>query len=497
MSSNSRSVRNRRSDSPHQVNLVSARSRSNNEARKLSRSNSADGYALLRKKRVRKRNLLLGFGVLLTSLFVAAIAGLGVYALIINNNLHTDLSGNKNDFNTGVFENVFVEPETAEAPFWILLLGTDDRYGDSEYDYPRTDTMILVRVDQPNKTVAMISIPRDTYVNIPGYGMDKINAAYSLGEQEQAGAGVALAIQTVSEFAGIDIAYFAQVNFDGLVALVDDLGGVVVDVPVDIIGDYDAGSLDIYAGLQSLDGEAALVFCRSREFGIGDYQRQANQRTFLQALASQVLASDPGTIATTVTNIANMTYTNMDITKIVKIAQSMHGMRENAIHTYHVPSVTDDSTGTSYVVADSYSWRQLVEEIESGSYPPPQDDSYSGVVPDDYVALSSTAQDNLGGKTTNVTTSEYVVDVRNGNGIAGSARSVSDMLSIAGYIDGEIGNTNAYIYPTTLIIYNDTAARSAAEDIRQRLGYGRIIASNGAYEFSGDVLVVVGDDFKG
>ena len=492
MASSSRSVRSGKFESSHQVNLVSARSRSNIEVNRLSRVNSANSYAKMRKKRARRRNILIGIGVTLTSLMIAAVAALGVYAVTVNDRLHTNLQGNEVDFNNQLFEGVFVKPEKPEDPFWILLLGTDGY--DWEFDYHRTDTIILVRVDQPNKTIAMVSIPRDTYVWIPDYGWDKINAAYSLGEQEQEGGGVPLTIRTVSEFAGVDIAYFAQINFDGLVRLVDDIGGVDVDVPVDIIDDYDAGGIDIYEGLQTLNGYEALVFCRSRKFDVGDYQRQANQRTFLQALATQVLSSDPVTITTTVTNLANMTYTNMDLDKLIKIAKSFQGMQESAIHTYHVPSYTDMINEISYVLSYDYEWWELITQIDSGDYPAPQEDPYSGVIPDAYIAVEGGMQaiDSIV-----VNAGDYTVDVRNGCGIAGSARSISDKLAIAGYGTGEIGNTIAYVYPTTLIIYDYAENRSAADDIRKRLGYGKVLKSNNQYSFEGDILVVVGDDFDG
>jgi LCP family protein required for cell wall assembly len=376
-------------------------------------------------------------------------------------------------------------------------MGTDDDHGGSEI--PRTDTLILARIDQATKTAALISIPRDTYVNIPDYGFEKINAAYTYAELDDPGSGPALTIRTVSEFAGVDIAYFAQISFSGLETLVDGLGGVEVDVPVDIIYNTDSGGLDIYAGLQTLDGAHALTFCRSRDFPQGDYQRQANQRTFLQALAKQVLAADLPHIATTVSNMADMTFTNMDIPKIIAVAQGMQGMQENSIRTYHVPSAPSPEliNGVSYVLADEYSWQQLISAIDAGEYPEPQDDPYAGVVPENYVASAASATDQLAGEASSVVASDYVIDVRNGYGIQGSATAVSDMLVLAGYQRGEIGNANSMVYDTTLVIYRDESDKAAAEDIRHRLGYGKAIASSPNYVFEGNILVVVGGDFTG
>ncbi|MDR1015759.1 MAG: LCP family protein [Coriobacteriales bacterium] len=467
--------------------------RTQRRAKQLSRLDAAGGYAQIRSQRSRRKTVVKALGITLASLLVVAIIGVAAFALVVNNKLGTDFTGNKGDFDSGTFKTTLVAPEKPEDPFWMLLMGTDDR---EDLELPRTDTLILVRVDQANKAMAMISIPRDTYVEIEGIGGEKINTAYTYAEIEKPGSGTAATLKAVSRFSGVDISYFAQVNFDGLIRLVDGLNGVEVDVPVDIIGDYDAGGLDIYAGQQTLDGAHALVFCRSREFLNGDYQRQANQRTFLQALATKVLASNPATIATTVTNLADMTYTNMDIAKIVKVAQGMAGMKENGIHTYTVPSTTDDTTGTSYVVADADAWTQLLRSIEAGSYPERQDEGIGGVVPESYVA-------GPGGTATDGSTQaplgnpgDYTVEVRNGNGITGSAKDVSDAIASAGYVPGEVGDAQNSDYATTLIVYKNDGDKRVADDIRQRLGYGKPTASRGAYTFSGDILVVVGKDFK-
>jgi LCP family protein required for cell wall assembly len=427
---------------------------------------------------------------------VLAVAAIGVatFMFIINSKLGTDLQGNRMDFNSELFEGVLVEVEEPEDPFWILLMGTDDREG---YEIPRTDTLILVRVDQKNNAMAMISIPRDTYVQLEGVGPEKINTAFTYAEVNQEGSGTATTVKTVSEFAGVDISYFAQINFGGLVQLIDNLGGVEVDVPVDIVGDTDSGGLDIYAGTQVLDGERALVFCRSRAFPNGDYQRQADQRTFLQALAKKVLASNPATIATTVTDLADMTYTNMDLAKIIKVAQGMQGLQENDIKTYTVPSTTDWINGISYVIADASAWSQLIASIENGEYPERQNEIIGGIVPESYTADGASEAAGQGGSQDVVTNpGDYTVDVRNGCGIAGAAASVSETLVSTGYRQGEIGDARNSAYATTLIIYRNDADKAVANDIRRRLGYGEVIASRGDYAFNGNVLVVVGRDFS-
>jgi LCP family protein required for cell wall assembly len=488
-------VRTSREIEKNKIDLVSARSQANADVRRFSRKRSAEGYAKTRRRRALRKRIILGSCVTLAALLIASTAAFGFWVWNTAKQLGINpITGTSSDFSAGIFDGVFVEPAKPEDPFWMLLLGTDGRL---EGEAPRSDTMILVRINPAEGTAAMVSIPRDTMVEIPGVGTDKINAAYHYGEMEESGGGAALAIRTVSEFAGVDIAYFAQVDFSGFQELVDDVGGVEVNVMFDIIGDgVDADGATVYSGVQVLNGAQAFSFCQSREFGIGDYQRQANQRVFLQAFAKKVLSSDLPTIATTVGNLASMTYTNMDLQKIINVASSLQGMTERSIHTYTVPSYTDLINEISYVIADDGPWRELISELNAGRYPAAQESYLAGETPAEYQAESSTpTTDQLGGAASDVDTAKFVIDVRNGYGIEGSATGVSDMLSIAGYKRGEIGNASSFVYEETIIVYRDESDKGAANDIRARLGYGRVIASLGRYAFEGNVLVVVGGDF--
>jgi len=497
MASGARTASNKKNTALKPEKPVSAQNAGNIEAIRLSRARSASTYAKIRKKRIWKRSIIISASFVLM-LLVAVGISIVVYANSINDSFRTNLQGVKIDFEREIWQEVLVMPQTEEEPFWMLLLGSDGYSWDR--DIARTDVIILVHVDQPNKRAAMISIPRDTYVYISGLWSDKINAAYTWGEIYGSEGGVPVVIKTVSEFAGVDIAYFAMVNFDGFAELVDALGGVEVDVPVSIIGDREAGDVDIYPGVQTLNGQAALTFVRSRYFGIGDYQRTANQRTFLQALAKKVL-SDPSRITTSATQIANMTFTNMDLQRILKVAYAMNGMQESDIYTYYVPSYTDtvyyDETPISVVRASEREWKQLIAAINSGNYPPPQKGGFAGETPESYQPKDKPTGEKPNDTPITIKTNDYVVDVLNGSGIEGSAKSISDRLKACGYKPGVIGNVDNGLSDATLIIFKDVANWAAAEDIRQRLGYGWVISSEGRYEFDGDVLVIVGEDYGG
>lgn len=191
---------------------------------------------------------------------------------------------------------VEVPSEGAEVPpvEWpaerinILLLGVDQRSHEASMP-SRSDTIILVSIDPSSQRVAMISIPRDLYVEIPGYGLDRINHSHAYGDaQEYPGGGPALVMETLEHNFGLEVDYYAQVEFEGFKQLVDTLGGVTVDVESPIIDpDYPVGNgttrVYIPAGTQHLDGDRALIFARSRH-GDSDFGRSARQQQLLLAI---------------------------------------------------------------------------------------------------------------------------------------------------------------------------------------------------------------------
>lgn len=168
----------------------------------------------------------------------------------------------------------------------LLLLGTDKRQASPDW---RTDTLIVVAIRPRQGIIGMLSIPRDLWVDIPGYGPERINAADYLGEQERSNGGPALVAATLKENLGIRVDAYAQIDFAGLERIVDALGGVDVNVqrPVDDWIDEGDGKPPVHAmipaGLQHLDGRTALQYVRSRH-GTTDMDRSHRQQEVLLAL---------------------------------------------------------------------------------------------------------------------------------------------------------------------------------------------------------------------
>jgi len=156
-----------------------------------------------------------------------------------------------------------------------LALGRDITGG-------RSDTIMLLHLPANGTRPTLVSIPRDSYVPIPGVGENKINAAYSIG-------GPKLLVETVQNVTGLHVNHFMSIGFGGLVSVVNDVGGVQMCLKAPM-KDPLAG-LNLKAGCQTLDGGQALSFVRTRAFSEGDLQREQDQRVLLKGILSKLTSA--------------------------------------------------------------------------------------------------------------------------------------------------------------------------------------------------------------
>ncbi len=172
-------------------------------------------------------------------------------------------------------------------PVFLLAIGNDGRPGDT---VTRGDAIHLIGVNPILHQATVLDIPRDTGMNIPGHGVDKVNASHSFG-------GARLEADTIGATVGVSIPYTIDTDFDGFIGMVDDLGGLTVNVPVRMQDSFSGA--DFQPGVQKLDGHQALAYARNRhQWPTGDLARSENQGyLILQALA-QFRAENTGPIRT-------------------------------------------------------------------------------------------------------------------------------------------------------------------------------------------------------
>lgn len=446
-----------------------------------------------RKKAKRKRIAIAAMALVLVLVvggFGAAWAYVNQVDSALRDNLDEDLL------------NSLSATDTASDPFYMLLIGVDkseerDASGSTGGTY-RTDSMILARVDPQNKQVTLISIPRDTRVTIEGHGEQKINAAYAFG-------GPSGAIDAVSELAGVPINHYAEIDFDGFEAVVDALGGIEVDVPMEIDDSKAGGHVD--AGLQTLSGEEALILCRSRhiydEYGDGDGYRAANQRLVLSAIMEKVMESDVATLTSTVSTLAEYVTTDYSVTGILGLAQSMIGIdvSEN-VYTASVPTESLYENNIWWEVLQEDEWNTMMERVKQGLSPTEETeiDSVTGVTMSSAGNGGSSNSDlsetsTSSGSSSSASLSMANIAVRNGAGISGVASQAAQLLTAQG-ATVDTGNADSSTYKTTLIIYSDSSQASTAQAIADTLGVGEVLQNDGTYRMTKDYLVVVGADWE-
>jgi LCP family protein required for cell wall assembly len=362
-----------------------------------------------------------------------------------------------------------VEPE-ADLPEWsgtnrvnILLLGIDHR-DDEPIDGSRSDTIMVVSIDPPTKSVVMVSLPRDLWVSIPGYFQQRINVAHTAG-------GPALVGRTIEANFGIRIHHFARINFRGFEDIVDAVGGVMVDVERTIkddeypTEDYGVMRLFIPPGPQHMDGRTALQYARSRH-SENDFGRARRQQRVLMALRDRGLQLN-----------------------ILPKVPSLIGLVQKAIQT-------------DVGVTDMLALARLGTEIER--------DRIKSVVVDASLAdpfVGAAGEDLLMPRRVDIqraisrafaeaTGQTARVEVLNGTSRVGIARRLGDQLAAAGYDVVRIDTADRTDYnDTSLVILNGD--QRAATTLAARLRLPQTAVQLAPVPNSpADIRIILGSDYQ-
>jgi len=398
---------------------------------------------------------------ILTLLVVANLVVLGVVWAIQTGD--TLLSGAETDD-----EVADVLDPAAGDHLTFLVVGSDSRAGlDNLTNFgsaggARGDVVMLVRLDTETSNAQMLSIPRDLYVDIPGHGKNRINAAYSFG-------GASLMVETIKSNLDIEVNHYVEIDFVGFQAMVDEIGGVEIAFP-NAARDLKSG-LDVAAGSQTLNGEQALAYARSRTYqelqngswvsvDANDFGRTARQQEVVRAIISGL--KHPSTI-TEAGGIASamgqhMTIdTNLASASVATMFWDYKGILAGDIEGATLPGTVENIDGQSVVVASEPEAGAMLANFKAGR---------------------PFAEQPLR------------LEVLNGNGADGAAGDMSRALESLGFQVVSIGNAGTDNYAQTTVIVPDGSDNG--ELIIGALGFG--VVQFGSVDNGYDAVVIVGSD---
>lgn len=246
--------------------------------------------------------------------------------------------------------------KTADGEYLILLVGVDKNGDDdTNTDFTRTDTIMLLKADTKTGKMDLMSIPRDSRIKIRDK-FDKVNHAHAFG-------GIELTMQTLRSFLGLDIDYYVQINYQALINIVDALGGVDYDVPEGIT--IDKGKVQIKSGPNHLDGNEVMWFLRTRNiYNNGDIGRVNTQQGFVKAMVDEIVKKSKNmNIMTFISNYLKYVKTNLPMTAIMDLAGNINNFSSDKMDTHIVPGMEQTIDGTSYYIPDFEKTWKIVDEV--------------------------------------------------------------------------------------------------------------------------------------
>ncbi len=362
-------------------------------------------------------------------------------------------------------------PSDLDEPRTFLLIGSDSREGIPEdftnlgnFPGQRADVIILLQINPGENRVQMISLPRDLRIVVDDRAM-RINATFNEGAGD--------ILDAVTEFAGLPIHHYLQVNFEGFARIVDELGGIEMTFP-HAARDRKSG-FEVEAGKQTIDGKQALALARSRSYqefidgrwvyiDASDIGRTGRQRDLLMAMFTQLeVPTSLGGFGSLVEAIGQFVITDeaFDEDDIIQLGWELRNITTRDIDSLTLPVQIFEEGGVSYVIPVEPEATQALAAFRDGE---PFSDTVVGTAS---------------------------VQVENGNGREGAATSMAAILEGAGYVIAGTTNSGREDYAITQAVARPSRL-SFAEAIVDYLGYGEAVV--GSTPSGVDVVVIVGLD---
>jgi LCP family protein required for cell wall assembly len=380
----------------------------------------------------------------------------------------------------------------------LLLVGNDSRAELTEAQLAElnaggnsgtnTDTMILVHIPADGSKASFVSFPRDSYVQIPGYGWDKLNAAYAYGyqdtpseapESERQSGGAQLLVQTISALTGLEIDHYAEVDLLGFFNLTSVVGGVQVNL-CEAVDDRRWSGAVLPAGEQTISGADAVKFVRQRH-GLprGDFDRIIRQQTFIAGVLRKMLSEDVLLDLGKQRELVEAASESLTIDQsldLFSLAGQMRSVTPGDIQFQTVPYIGDDADEAGRYILRLEDTDTLHEFFADLSADPAEEAAPATEAPKP------------------VTPGEVTVEVYNGSGTSGLAATAATALGAAGFVVGATGNADSMDHEVTEIRHaagNEALAAAVAAAIP-----GAVTAVSDDAT-SGTVQLVIGGDFNG
>jgi LCP family protein required for cell wall assembly len=264
----------------------------------------------------------------------------------------------------------FVPVLNSEEPIFVLVIGSDAR-PDQEVNSHLADSIHVLAVNPAKHKATILGFPRDSYVPIPDHGSNKINAALAMGGPE-------LVVQTVEELTGITMDYWAITGFEGFSSMVNQVDGLVVDVPFPMQDSYARAEFE--PGVQRLDGNDALAFARVRhDLPAGDFGRSENQGLLMVSALAQLkkeFAKDPSRLLDWIGAFTRNAESTVPLEELMNLAFTGTEVNRKTVVNVVAPGGTGTAGGLSVVILDMAALQAVSADLaddgllKKGNIPP-------------------------------------------------------------------------------------------------------------------------------
>lgn len=443
----------RRATRGYVENIAPSSSSRESDAR-YSRRMSRGDYARSAQRRARRRLAIVVAACVAAAVVVAGAAGTAAYLASVGSGIALEGSD---------AADALVAVEDGEAFYTVVAADLDTSGSSSSQAGP--DAVALVRIDVDAQRIDIVSIPANTRVEDADGEACELRA---LAAQE----GDAALVQAVAELCGVDVAHYVELDAEGVVALVDAVGGIEVTL-LEEVDDPAAGDVYLEAGAQVLDGASALVVLRASNFTDGVETQLAHQRAVLRAVARELVGSGTLDFLRTLDAAGGTFQTDVGVMAARSAAGGVRRAEALDVQEALLPGAETTSGDVEYYVASSDDVEELIERADAGEDLATSEEEVQLVEP-----------------------GSFTVTVRNGVGVTGIASEMAESLVELGFDVEETDNADSFVYTETLVVYADDDNLAAAETVLEALGVGRVVNGGDYYTFSTDVLVVIGDDWE-